>query len=323
MTLFDRDIILILLTPVLLLSACATVSEKQKNVQSPVIQKENNIAPPALSKTGKHYKRKIAILRFSNETNYGRALLSSEDYERVGKQTSDMLASRLVESGEFLVFERPDLSKLKDERKGTAKSELVGVDTVISGSLTEFGRSTDGKSGFLSSTKMQSAHAKVDVRLIDLETGHAFFSGKGAGKATTESGEVAGFGSRAEYDSTLNDKAIGAAVSDLIDNIVSKIKEKPWKTDVLDVQGSNIFISGGKTQGIAVGDSLAIMQAGKRVKSGQSGFSVDLPATKVAVMKVVTQFGDNETNEGSICELISKSPIKINKETMFVAEDSK
>jgi len=70
------------------------------------------------------------------------------------------------------------------------------------------GRSTTGKSGFLSGTKVQTAHAKVEIRLVDVRTGYVFFTASGAGDASTESGEVAGFGSKADYDATLNDRAI-------------------------------------------------------------------------------------------------------------------
>lgn len=272
----------------------------------------------------KRYKRKIAILRFSNETNYGKALLSAADYDRVGKQTSDMLASRLVESNEFLVFERTDLDRLKQERDTSGvKTDLVGVDTVIAGSLTEFGRAIDGQSGFLSSTKMQTAHAKVEIRLIDLATGQAFFSAKGVGKASTESGEIAGFGSRSEYDSTLNDQAIGAAISDMMSAMVNKLRERPWRTDILDMQGSTLFVSGGKTQGLSVGDVLRVVRPGKQVKSAQSGFSISLPPTEVAKIRVVSLFGENETNEGAACEFVGSPLEKIDPKTMYVLEMQK
>ena len=104
-----------------------------------------------------------------------------------------MLSSRLIASGNFLVLERPDLQKLEREQALSGGSAaLVGSDTVISGAVTEFGRSVAGKAGFLSSTKVQVARAKVDIRLVDVKTGQAYFSATGAGEASTESGEVAG-----------------------------------------------------------------------------------------------------------------------------------
>ena len=62
----------------------------------------------------------------------------------------------LINSGNYLIFERPDIELLQAESdlSGTAMN-IVGVDTMIVGSLTEFGRVTTGESGFLTSTKKQ------------------------------------------------------------------------------------------------------------------------------------------------------------------------
>jgi curli biogenesis system outer membrane secretion channel CsgG len=287
-------------------SGCATVSDKQEPKEASIPQSEQLAAQKSISApTEKVYKRKIAIIRFSNETNYGRSLLLDEDLDKIGKQTSDMLASRLIQSGRFLVFERSDLNKLLKEKDVSSNTnKLVGVDTVITGSVTEFGRSIEGKSAFLSSTKIQVAKAKVDIRLVDVSTGHAFYSAIGSGKATTESGQVFGFGSQADYDATLNDKVIASAISDVIDQIVSTLEKRPWRTDILDVDGKQIFISGGELQGLKIGDQLDILKPGKKIKSQQSGFDISLPSQKVGSVKIISFFGENETNEGSVCSLV-------------------
>lgn len=294
------------LTIMLIAQGCATVSSEIEPQESQIPRLKQQTAQKDISTPSqKTYKRKIAIIRFTNETNYGRSLLLDENLDRIGKKTSDMLASRLIQSGRFLVFERTDLAKLLTEQKNSSvANELVGVDTVIAGSVTEFGRSVSGEAGFLSSTKVQTAKAKVDIRLIDVRTGHAFFSAIGAGTATTQSGETLGFGNRAGYDATLNDKVIAAAISDVIDKLVSNVEKRPWRSDILDIEGEQIFISGAKTQGLKVGDLLNVMKPGKSINSKQSGFNVSLPPTKVASIKVVSFFGENETNEGSVCKLV-------------------
>jgi len=307
----------------LFLQACATVSVPPVPVESPV-PKEAQVAAQqqaAAEPSGKRYKTKIAILRFTNETNYGRSLLNDADLDRIGKQASDMLASRLVQSGKFIVLERPDVQKLEREQMvGGNAAGLVGSDTVISGAVTEFGRSIAGKQGFLSSTKLQVARAKVDIRLVDVRTGHAYFSAQGTGEASTESGEVAGFGSKAGYDATLNDRAIAAAITDVIDRLVSTLSDRPWRTDILRVQNGRVFISGGKTQGVGAGDVLAVMQAGEVVKSKQTGFDVALPPTQVATLKVLSLFGDSETSEGAVCELTSGTVAPALVPELFVTE---
>lgn len=306
---------LILSTSFLLVGiGCATVS-------TPVVVP---VTPPSSTQSQanplpeKWFKRKIAVARFTNETRYGRSLLTDGDLDPLGKQASDMLYNRLIKSGQFLVFERPDLEKVKREQRLTGQENLVGVDTLVVGSVTEFGRSTGGKVGFLSATKNQVARAKVEVRLIDVKTGLAFFTATGTGEANTETGSIAGYGSRAEYDATLNDRAIGAAISDVMNDIVNKINERPWRTDILKTDGNKIYISGGQRQGLKIGDKLAIFKEGEKVKSNQSGFEITLPSTQIGLVRVINLFGDSETSEGSICEIIEGD---INQQNnLYIAE---
>lgn len=304
----------------LVLCACATVSERPAPVEAPVSRARQIAAQSAAQAPAAHrYKTKIAIARFSNESNYGRSLLTDQDLDRIGKQAGDMLMSRLVLSGKFLVLERPDAAKLEREQKLSGGS-MIGADTVIAGSVTEFGRSVGGKSGFLSSTKLQTAKAKVDIRLVDVKTGLAYFSANGSGEASTESGEIAGFGSRAEYDATLNDRAIAAAISDVVDRLVDKLYDRPWRTDILEVRGAQLFIAGGERQGLKPGDALAVLQATGTAKSKQSGFEIALPPRQVATVRVVSLFGDSETNEGSVCEVTSGTVDPGALATLYVAE---
>ncbi len=292
--------------------------------EAPVSKAEQQRAQAAAqAPAAPRYKRKVAVGRFSNETNYGRSLLADADLDRLGKQASDMLSSRLVQSQQFLVLERPDAAKLDREQKVVGSGALVGADTLIIGSVTEFGRSVSGRTGFLSSTKLQVAKAKVDVRLVDVKTGLAYFSAQGAGEASVEAGEVAGFGSRSEYDATLNDRAIAAAISDVIDRLVSKLTDRPWRTDILEVQGAQVFISGGQRQGLRAGDELAVMAAGQTVRSAQSGFDVSLPPRQIGTLRVLSTFGESETNEGSVCELTRGKVDKAAIPKLFVTTASK
>ena len=248
-------------------------------------------------------KRKIAIGRFSNETRYGRTFQVDADQNPLGKQASDMLMNRLVSSNRFLVFERQDLAQLQKEQAMLKQANLVGVDALVLGSVTEFGRSTSGKSGFLSATKVQTARAKVEIRLADARTGHVFFTATGTGEASTESGEVAGFGSKADYDGTLNDRAIGAAISDF-----------------LKADGKRLFISGGMRQGLKPGDVVSIMKQGEVIRSQQSGFDIALPSTILGKARVASLFGDNESNEGSVAEIISGAIGSGADNTLYIAE---
>jgi csgG family protein len=61
---------------------------------------------------GKVIKRKVAIGRFSNETQYGKGLFYDKENDPMGKQALDILSAKLAASGKFLLLERGDLNAL-------------------------------------------------------------------------------------------------------------------------------------------------------------------------------------------------------------------
>jgi len=266
-------------------------------------------------------KRKIALGRITNETRYGRSLVRDEHNDTVGKQVGDMLSKALTESGHFLVFERPDINRLKDELALTGtKMNVIGADALIIGSLTEYGRKTVGESGFLSATKRQVAHAKVEFRLVDPKTGHSFFSTTGSGEASNEASSIAGFGSRAEYDGTLGDTAISQAISGAVSKLVYEMLSRPWRTNILDVQGDLVYISGGKSQGIKQGMVFSVESPGKEVTSKQTGFIISLPGEEVATIKVTALFGEDETSEGAVTKVLTGSIAGHDSEQLIIVK---
>lgn len=305
-----------------LIAGCATQVPPvtQKEAPQPVaVQKAAQQAAAAQVPTSPTLKRKIALGRISNETNYGRSLLRDKHDDPLGKQVTDLLSKALTESGAYLVFERPDITRLQAESRLTdTKLDLVGVDALIIGSLTEFGRKTIGETGFLSSSKRQVAFAKVDLRVADVNTGHVFLAASGAGETSTETASTFGFGSQAGYDGTLNDAAIRQAVSEAVNRLSSEMSTRPWQTFILKVSGGQVFIGGGKSQGIKPGMLFSVQTQGEKMKSPQTGAVVTLPGRKVAQIRVDENFGDSELNEGSISSLVSGSLGELKPEQLVV-----
>ena len=253
-------------------------------------------------------KRKIALGRITNETSYGRSLLRDSAGDPLGKQVTDLLSKSLTESGAYLVFERPDISRLKDESNLTGvKLNLIGVDALIVGSLTEFGRKTVGQSGFVSSSKKQVAFAKVDLRVVDVNTGQVFFATSGAGESSTESASTFGFGSQAAYDGTLNDSAIRQAISEAVNRLSTEMAGRPWQTYFLSAEQGRYFVAGGKAQGLRPGMLFSVQTLGEKIKSPQTGFDITLPGREIAQLRIDSNFGDSEATEGSVGSLVSGS----------------
>jgi curli biogenesis system outer membrane secretion channel CsgG len=269
----------------------------QKSAQQAIISQAP--ATPTL-------KRKIALGRITNETSYGQSLLRDRHDDPLGKQVTDLMSKALTESGAYLVFERPDISRIESESRLTdVKLNLIGVDALIIGSLTEFGRKTIGATGFASASKRQVAFAKVDVRVVDVNTSHVFFATSGAGEASTETASTFGFGSQASYDGTLNDAAIRQAVAEAVNRLSVEMSSRPWQTYVLKADGNRIYLGGGKSQGIKPGMKFSVQTQGEQIKSPQTGALVTLPGQEIARVQIETLFGDSELNEGAVASILS------------------
>jgi curli biogenesis system outer membrane secretion channel CsgG len=286
------------------MSACATIEKTEVEVAdtSPKISKtieQQAVAPQ------KGLKRKVAIARFTNETKYGQSFLLDQNDDRVGKQAVDILSGKLLETEKFIILERADLVKIQKELEmGDFAPLKNSADYLIIGSVTEFGRKEHGKVGIFSRTKKQVAFAKVHIRMIDVYTGEVIYSENGEGEAFAEAGTVFGVGARAGYDSSLNDKAIEAAINNLSSNIIENLLDKPWRGYILGYEDGTLIISGGRSQNISVGDAFQVIKEGKKVKNPQTNMYITLPGKPVAKIKVVSSLGESPRDEVSLCEIV-------------------
>lgn len=279
----------------LMISGCATVTNPT------IVSVEAN--KPVVSKTienqPKHFiKRKVAIGRFTNETNYGKGFFDKSSEHSIGRQAMDILSARLAASEKFIMLEREDMDLINSELEMNNLGSInIAADYLILGSISEFGRNTTGEVGVFSRTKKQTAFAKVNIRLVDVSTGQVIYSEEGSGEAFSEAGTVLGAGSRAGYDSSLNDKVISAAISKLVNNIIENLTEKPWRSYILNIQNENIVIAGGKTQGINIGDTFNIFKKGDIVINPQTGMKIELPGELIGKVKITQTFGTNINDE--------------------------
>ena len=299
-----RTIYLFFISGVFLLSSCATITKPDVETvkQTPKISRTIANAQPDAKKG---LKRKVAIARFTNETRYGQSFFIDKDDNRIGKQAVDILSAKLLETEKFILLERADLDKINKELSMGNMQPLKNMaDYVIVGSITEFGRKDVSDVGIFSRVKKQVVFCKVHVRLVDVYTGQLIYSEDGEGNAFSEAGTVLGVGSRAGYDSSLNDKAIESAISNLSSNIIEKLLDKPWRAYILAYEDGHFIISGGKSQNIKTADLFDVMQEGKKIKNPQTNMEVTLPGKKIGELKVISSLGDSPENEVSLCNLI-------------------
>ena len=244
---------------------------------------------------GKTLKRKVAIGRFTNETQYGKGLFYDRENDPMRKQAMDILSSKLAASEKFILLERDDLDVIVKEA-GT-EMQKIGADYIILGSITQFGRKTEGDERIFSQTKTQTVEAAVSVRLVDVATGLIIYSDEAKGQAETSSKTTLGIGGTAGFDATLSDKAISAALTQLVENIINKCMDKPWRGYVLTIDGDNYIISGGASQGVTPGTKFDLYKKGKNVTNPQTGATIELPGTKLGKVTVTANYGDTPETE--------------------------
>lgn len=300
--------LLTLMTTIIIATGCATIERPdvqainvQPNVSTSKLSAEINKSAPKSS-----LKRKVAIGRFSNETHYGQSFFIDKNQDRIGKQALDILSNKLNETNKFILIERADLDKIQRELDIAKKSAINNsVDYLVVGSVTEFGRKETGEVGVFSRTKKQLAFAKVHIRLVEVASGRIIFSEEGTGEAYSEAGTVMGVGGRAGYDSTINDKALDAAITNLAGNIIENLLAKPWRSFILDRERDVYIIAGGKTQGIKYGELFDVVEKGRQVNNPQTNTIITIPGKKIARLRALSFAGDNHDNEVTFCELIS------------------
>lgn len=257
------------------------------------------VALPTFGQSEKSLKRKVAIGRFSNETQYAKGMFYDRENDPIRKQALDILSSKLAASGKFILLERDGLEELMAE--SGAGMQKIGADYIILGSITKFGRKVEGDQRVLSQTKTQTVEAGVSIRLVEASSGLIIYSDEASGFAETSAKQTLGLGGTAGYDATLSDKAISAALTQLVENIINKCMDKPWRGYLLSVDDGNYIISGGASQGIDAGQSFFLYKKGKTVTNPQTGIKVELPGTKVGSLTVTASMGDTPESEISFC----------------------
>lgn len=301
-----------------LFSLCVLANAQRKTeIVEPVKQ---NLADTG----GRVIKRKVAIGRFSNETQYAKGIFYDKENDPMGKQALDILSAKLAASGKFLLLERSDLASLLEEAKKSDNGlATIGADYMIIGSITEFGRKNVGKSGVFSSTKSQIVEAAVAIRLVDVSTGLIIYSDEGKGMAELTTRTTMGVGGKADYDATLSDKAISEAIGQLVENIINKCTDKPWRTFFLSYDSDAQLIAGGASQGIKVGDVFAVKTKGKKVKNPQTGVMIELPGKQIGTVTVSQTSGDTPEMEYSFVTFSGESAIDANKLMDYYIEEIK
>jgi curli biogenesis system outer membrane secretion channel CsgG len=251
-------------------------------------------------------RRRIGVIDFENKAPYAQA--------RIGNTATDILITELVKSGKFIVVERDKINKIMEEQKlgesgaidpATAAKvgRILGLNAIVTGSISQFGVKSEGKDFIVSQSKQQIVECTVDIRVVDAETGQVLLADSGKGIARKASGKFLGMGNQSKYDETLEGEALRAALVKFVDNIISQVNKRPWSCRVAAVEDGSVYLNAGLESGLQVGQKLNVFSQGREIKDPTTGLVLGSTEKLIGTLKVASMFGDN----GAIANVISGS----------------
>ena len=96
--------------------------------------------------------------------------------------------------------------------------------------------------------------------------------------------------------------------------------DRAWKSYFLTYDENGIIISGGKNQGLKVGDIYEVVEKGKSIKNPQTGMMMELPGKIVGKIRVDLIGGENPQNEFAMVSFAEGGIDKQNLNSYYIKE---
>ncbi len=286
-------------------------------------------------------KKRIAVLDFDYATVYSDVGYIFGSNVDVGKGIADLLVTKLVQGGQYSVIERKQLDKIMaeqnlgasgrvDEATAARIGKILGVDALIMGSVSSFGRDDKNRGGgagvsvpvpVFGGVKLGSKKAKAQVginfRMVATDTAEIFAAGDARGESKREGASIqASGGIKGVYtdagagmsNSNFAETLIGEAVYDCVNKLAAQLEEKastlPARTAaavktegvIADVSGATVIINIGRNAGLKKGDRLEVKRVTREVKDPETGKVLRVVSDKVG--EVVLTDVDDTSAEG-------------------------
>jgi len=274
-------------------------------------------------------KKRVAVLDFDYGTvrSYVAQIWGTD--QDVGKGIADLLVQKLVEDGKYRVIERKALDKVLAEQNfsnsdradpATAAKigKVLGLDAIIIGSITKFGRddksTTIGGGGYglgrfgLGGVQKRDSKAvcAISARMVDTSTAEILAAITGNGESKRGGASLVGAGgggsgggggafdmSSKNFAETILGEAVSQAVKATGDQLDAKADSMPARKAeasglVADVSGNTLILNIGSRSGLQPGDKLEISRAARTVKD---------PATGKVLKTITNKIGDATVTE--------------------------
>lgn len=273
-------------------------------------------APPPTPAAPVGPKKRVAVAKFDANGAFTAAYGGWD----IGGGLAAQLTTALVDSGRFVVVERPDLgvvlkeqelsqTKITSAGSGPQAGQLLGAQLIVRGSVTEFDQAAKGRGmniglsgggglgdlvgGGLASKSTQGV-VGIDVRVIDASTGQVVQSRRIEKRLVSRdtslqlTAKKIAFGSD-QFNSTVLGQATREAIVDAVAFIEAAQNGVAWTGAVIDVSDNQVFLNTGGEGGVQAGDRFAVMVVQKELTdptTGQSLGRIEANAGEIRVTDV-------------------------------------
>jgi curli biogenesis system outer membrane secretion channel CsgG len=273
------------------------------------------LLPVLLAATGSaQQKKRVAVINFEYSAVQSQLSAIFGTNLDVGKGVADLLVEKLVKGDAFSVIERKAIDKVLSEQnfsnsdRADASSaakigRLLGVDAIIIGSITQFGRDDKsvkvgggafggiaGRYGLGGVGKKDSkAAVNLTARMVNTDTGEILAVASGKGESSRSGAMLGGAGgsysgsgggsvdmTSSNFADTILGEAVNKAVTGLsaeLQQNASKLPTKVVSIDgvVADATGGSLILNVGSRAGLKVGDRLQVRRPVREVKDPETG----------------------------------------------------
>lgn len=284
-------------------------------------------------------KKRVAVMNFDYATVQSNVAAIFGTNQDIGKGIADLLVDKLVNDGTYSVIERKMIDKIiaeqnfsnsdrADPNSAAKIGKLLGVDAIIIGSITQFGRDdkkttvgggglggVTGRFGLGGVSKSDSkAVVAITARLVSTDTAEILASSTGRGESSRSGASLVGAGGSntalgaggldmrgSNFANSILGEAVSHAVNSTAQQLEAKAGAMPTKVVTIDglvadaAPDGTLIINVGAEMGVKIGAVLAVKRVGRKITDPATG-------------KVLRQIEDN-IGQMTVTEVDAKSAV--------------
>jgi curli biogenesis system outer membrane secretion channel CsgG len=256
-------------------------------------------------------KKRVAVVNFEDRSGYG---------HNIGQGVSDMLVTALVESDQFIVIERGELDEVMKEQglglsgavtpQSAAKvGQLLGVQRILTGSITEFGSKQNkvggGIGGFNIGVSTTTARVTVDIRFINVDTGEIVMAKTAEGEDSSTGLDNVGvedidFHNSSTWDNTQLGIASRQAINQCVEYVSDGMEGLPWEGKIIKGNGTTVYMKPGSKGGIQPGMVFSVYRPGEELIDPDTGLSLGSEESKIGEIQYTADIGEGKAGKALV-----------------------